>query len=403
MSRNKSKLTFLVLLATLLLGVYSSAQALETPPGWFEHDFATVRILAESSGDGEKHLHMDGLLRFAYPDGFEIQYLTQTAPVVITSQAGFVQVQTGADVQYGYDSYWLFADLQTYVFGLVELSRRPLAISGQDRIADRRALRYVDPDSDFVAWFDEESRIPFLVRSGSETLLTINSYILENHELTQVELELCFGPKAARLTLEAGEEGWAPAMLEIEEAQGVLTLKLFDWAYQAEWENNPLPRLARLDELNQLFLVEFQAQNYDKALSITQEMLALAPQFWQVYLYQAFVYEGIDNYLGVVENYQQVLMRQPDNHLALNNLAYHYFLKEVQIPHALEMAKRAVELERKDIYLDTLGYGYYLVGRYAEAKELLLEALETVGEDAQAEVQGHLDLVLQALGENGHE
>ncbi|HBN97106.1 MAG TPA: hypothetical protein DDZ66_12480, partial [Firmicutes bacterium] len=73
--------------------------------------------------------------------------------------------------------------------------------------------------------------------------------------------------------------------------------------------------------------------------------LALAPQFWQVYLYKAFTYEGLDNFLGVVENYQQVLMRQPHNHLALNNLAYHYFLREIQIPQALEMAERAVQLD----------------------------------------------------------
>ena len=32
------------------------------------------------------------------------------------------------------------------------------------------------------------------------------------------------------------------------------------------------------------------------------------------------------------------------------------------------MAERAVALERKDIYLDTLGYGYYLVGRHEEAR-----------------------------------
>ncbi len=45
------------------------------------------------------------------------------------------------------------------------------------------------------------------------------------------------------------------------------------------------------------------------------------------------------------------------------------------------MAKRAVELERKAIYLDTLGYGYYLIGRNEEARSLLEEALA----DAPAE------------------
>lgn len=92
-------------------------------------------------------------------------------------------------------------------------------------------------------------------------------------------------------------------------------------------------------------------------------------------------------------------MRQPDNPLALNNLAYHYLLKEVNISRALEMAERAVELDRKAIYLDTLGYGYYLVGRLEEARELLEEALASAPEEAVAEITEHLELVLASLGE----
>ncbi|HBG00645.1 MAG TPA: hypothetical protein DDW87_03610, partial [Firmicutes bacterium] len=99
----------------------------------------------------------------------------------------------------------------------------------------------------------------------------------------------------------------------------------------------------------------------------------------------------------------QVLMRHPDNHLALNNLAYHYFLREVQILQALDMAERAVALNRKDIYLDTLGYGYYLVGRHEEAKELFIEALTTASDDVIPEITGHLDLVRKALGEGAQE
>jgi Flp pilus assembly protein TadD len=164
-----------------------------------------------------------------------------------------------------------------------------------------------------------------------------------------------------------------------------------------------MPRLAELSELRARLLEEFHGENFEAALEISQQMLALAPHFWQVYLYRAFANDGLDNFLGVVENYQQVLMRQPDNHLALNNLAYHYLLREVQIDKAVEMAERAVELERRDIYLDTLGYGYYLVGRYEEAKELLLEALETAPEGAVEEITAHLDLVLKALGEAADE
>ena len=404
MSRNKSKFVFLVLLTAMFLGLYGSSQALEPAVDWFDHEFGSARILVQHSGDVENTLLMDGLLKFAYPDGFQVDYLARNAPITITSQAGFVQVQAGSDVQYGYDLYWLFEDIQDHLFGLAAFSKMRLDFSGPDTIAERKARRYVaQEDSSFVAWFEDESSIPFLVRKDNQTLATIASYILEDHQMTVVELELFIGPKPARVTLQSVDGWWVPTFLEIEDAQGITTMEFFEWSFYNEWEDNPLPRLARLDELGDLFLENFDAQNYQEALVMSQEMLALAPQFWQVYLYQAFAYEGIDNYLGVVENYQQVLMRQPNNHLALNNLAYHYFLREVQIPHALELAKRAVELERKDIYLDTLGYGYYLVGHYEEAKALLLEALETISDNAVAEVQEHLDLVLKALGEDFHE
>lgn len=128
-------------------------------------------------------------------------------------------------------------------------------------------------------------------------------------------------------------------------------------------------------------------------------MLSLAPNYWNVYLFQAFVYEALGDFFGVVENYQQVLMGEPDNVVALNNLAYHYMLREVQIEKAISMAERAVALERQAIYLDTLGYGYYLVGRYGEARELLEEALLYAPEEGVEEIREHLDLVMQALGE----
>jgi tetratricopeptide (TPR) repeat protein len=401
LSRNKSRFLILALLLATVFGFHGPSEALEGPVSWFDHEFVRARVVVQRTGDGETTLLMDGVLRFAYPDGFQVEYLSHQAPVSITSKAGFVQVQVGSDVQYGYDVFWLFDDVQNYFFALSAFSDIPLEFSGIEQVAERRMRRYIArEDSEFVVWFDEQSGIPFLVRQDQQTFVTIVSYVLENHQLNAVELELSFGPKPARLALELGEEGWVPTRLEMEDPQGTTSMELSNWSVFDAWEDNPLPRLARLDELNDLFFAEFNAKHYEESLVISGEMLALAPQFWQVYLYQAFAYEGIDNYLGVVENYQQVLMRQPDNHLALNNLAYHYFLREVQIPHALEMAKRAVELERKDIYLDTLGYGYYLVGRHEEAKELLLEALETAAGGEAVEVQEHLNLVLKALGED---
>ena len=271
-------------------------------------------------------------------------------------------------------------------------------------VAERSAHRYVAVDDpQLVLWFDIETGLPLLIRQDNRTLAVIAAYNIVDGVLTVAELELRFTEQTAILTLVKDQGEWVPSYVEIADPPGFVQMEFTNWTYHSEWVDSPLPRLARLSELNDLFLEAYAARNWLQALAISQEMLALAPQFWQVYLYQAFAYEGLDNYLGVIENYQQVLMRQPDNHLALNNLAYHYFLKEVQIPQALEMAERAVALERKDIYLDTLGYGYYLVGRHEEAKELLLEALATAPDDAIPEISGHLELVRKALGEGDQE
>ncbi|NMB02318.1 MAG: tetratricopeptide repeat protein [Firmicutes bacterium] len=399
-SRSKSALLVLPILLVFALGGSVNAKV---QLDWFDHDFGSATVYAQLLEDGEEKLLMDGFLKFAYPHGFQIHYYTHEGPVAITGQNGFIEVRTGNEVQYGYDRYWLFEDVQNYLFALAEFSKLPLQFSGRDTVAGCPVKRYVSADdSNLVLWVHAKTGIPFLIREGKSTLVSVGSFTIHPNDpelLTSIELELLFAQDAARVTLELVDNSWVPSRLVLNEAQGEVSVEFSDWSFPAEWVDNPLPELAQLSELNGRFLAEFNEQRWDLALKTSQEMLSLAPQFWQAYLYRAFVYEALGNYLGVVENYQQVLMRQPDNHLALNNLAYHYFLREVQISQAIQMAERAVALERKDVYLDTLGYGYYLVGRYEEARELFEEALGTAPPEAIPEITEHLNLVLEALGE----
>ncbi|NLL42741.1 MAG: tetratricopeptide repeat protein [Firmicutes bacterium] len=401
---NPFRSRLVLLLVTLVCGLSAFVQAGDAPVDWFDHGFGSSIVVAESLEGDDKILLMHGYLTFAYPEGFQLQYAAWDVPVTITSQADFLEVQRGSDFQYGYERYWLFEDFKNHIFALAEYSRLPLEFSGREAVAERAAKRFTAlDDPQFLLWFDEESGLPLLIRRNKQTLLTVTSYLLEEGQLVEVELDIFFGPRPARITLRPESVGWVPSRLEIHDPPGEVHISFSDWSFREEWEENPLPRLAELSSLNELFMEEFNAENFAAALETSQQMLTLAPQFWQVYLYRAFAYDGLDNFLGVVESYQQVLMRQPDNHLALNNLAYHYFLREVQIDKALDMAERAVELERRDIYLDTLGYGYYLVGRYEEARELFLEALETAPDDAVEEITAHLDLVLEALGDTANE
>lgn len=390
-----------VVFLAVLLGYCSGFSLAQPEPlKWFDHLYGSAAVVAHSLEGEDERLLLDGFFRFSYPHHFQIGYGTPGGLVVITSYDDFLEVQARGEYQYGYDKHWLADYFQTYIFRLLEFSERPLEFSGSTQIADRDVFRYSDGESpELVYWFDQETGVPLLIRDGNETILLVESY---EHTVSSGRLELGLAlfvpPYPAKITLLYEGERWIPIRLEVMESTEKIMVEFSEWNFDLDWvQGSPALKLPDLKQLNDRFLQEFQEQQWADALRTCQQMLSLAPQFWQVYLYQAFAYEGLGNFLGVVENYQQVLMREPQNALALNNLAYHYLLREVQIPQALEMAELAVALERKSAYLDTLGYAYYLVGRHLEARDLFEEALEGADPEAIDDITARLNLVLQAL------
>jgi len=360
------------------------------------------RLIAKLVVDGEEELILDGFFRFKYPLDFQIQYLTSQSHVYISNYDDFMEVRVGTDVEYGFDQHWTFNHFKDYIFGLVDIMAYPLEFVEVTQVSSRDVDRFVHlDDPNLYLYLDQQSGLPLLVRKDGKIILSVSSYtILAGHkELENLTLELLWSDQPAKLQLSFGEHGWLPSRLEVEQPNGLAIMEFSNWSFSSDWEIEASQRLKKLKNLNDAFFERFDDQSWGEALKTAQEMLTLTPRFWQVYLYKAFVYEHLDNYLGVVENYQQVLMRHPNNDLALNNLAYTYFLREVQINQGLEMAERAVQLNRKAIYLDTLGFGYYLVGRYEEARELLLEALDDPPEEGVEEIERHLQLVLEALGQ----
>lgn len=393
-----------VVVLALLLGSFAKiAHTQEQITPWFEHQYGSAEVVVHSQQDGEAQLLFDGFLRFSVPHQFQVAFGTTGGLVLISSFEDFLEIQTKDDYQYGFDKHWLVDYFEKYFLSLVEFSQGPLEYSGSTQIADRHVYRYVDQrEPGLTLWLDQETMIPLLVRNGQKTLLTVESYSQQlSSKEVELELALLYLPQPAKLTLSLVEGTWKPKSLEITSPQEEIVIKFSNWNFEYDWvPESPTGKLEKLKELNERFLVEYEDSRWSDALLTAQEMLFLSPHYWQVYLYQAFVYEGLGNFWGSVENYQQVIMREPTNALALNNLAYHYFLKEVQIVQGLSLAEQAVELERKSAYLDTLGYGYYLVGRFEEALELLEEAIETADEASLPEINSHRDLVLDALGRN---
>jgi tetratricopeptide (TPR) repeat protein len=111
----------------------------------------------------------------------------------------------------------------------------------------------------------------------------------------------------------------------------------------------------------------------------------------------ALVYDGLKMYEESDSLYEAALRLRPENPLVLNNFAYSLAVRNMQLDRALEMSTKAVGIEPENSsYLDTIGWIYFRLGRYAEAEENISRALSKG--DASAEVLEHMGDVQYKLG-----
>ena len=61
----------------------------------------------------------------------------------------------------------------------------------------------------------------------------------------------------------------------------------------------------------------------------------------------------------------------------MNYLAYSWLERNYKIEEAIQMLKRAYEQKKNDPYIiDSVGWGYYLIGDYVNAEKYLKQAVE---------------------------
>ncbi len=118
----------------------------------------------------------------------------------------------------------------------------------------------------------------------------------------------------------------------------------------------------------------------------------------QAYSTLALSYERLKRYDESERSYETALLYEPDNALVLNNLAYSYSERDKELPRALEMAKVAVAKEPNNgAYLDTIGWIYFKMGNYQEAKVWIEKAVQS-GRESPAVLE-HLGDVYLKLGD----
>lgn len=103
----------------------------------------------------------------------------------------------------------------------------------------------------------------------------------------------------------------------------------------------------------------------------------------------ALVYDAMKRFEDSDALYEEALRLDPANHLVLNNYAYSLAERNVNLERALEMSKKAVDVQPENAsYLDTIGWIYFRLNRYVEAERYIKQAISK-GE-ANAVVYEHL-------------
>lgn len=97
--------------------------------------------------------------------------------------------------------------------------------------------------------------------------------------------------------------------------------------------------------------------------------------------------------------YYDALLYDDNNIPVLNNYAYYLSLTGRGLDKALTMAHLAMSLDKSNAtYIDTCAWVLYKMGRYEEAKKLMLRALSLDGQ-RDADLLAHYGDILWALGE----
>lgn len=110
------------------------------------------------------------------------------------------------------------------------------------------------------------------------------------------------------------------------------------------------------------------------------------------------VKQQLDKWEETVDAYERALRLDSENTTALNNYAYYLSVREENLEKALDMATKAVETDPQNpSFLDTLGWVYFKMGDYEQAREYIRKSIDSG--DASAEVFEHMGDVLAAAGE----
>jgi tetratricopeptide (TPR) repeat protein len=142
----------------------------------------------------------------------------------------------------------------------------------------------------------------------------------------------------------------------------------------------------------------FEAERIDEGERLLREWVELEPDNADAHFQLGSFLYRIDRHEDSEGQMKEVFRVDPDHAQALNFLGYSYAERGIRLDQALEMIQRALEQDAwNGAYLDSLGWVYFQMERYDEARGPLEQAARTYPHDPT--VLEHLGDVYAKVGE----
>lgn len=142
---------------------------------------------------------------------------------------------------------------------------------------------------------------------------------------------------------------------------------------------------------------EERLEQFPAALPLIERALAADPKSSEWLFRKATALERSGKFAESEATFEALLAAEPDHAPALNYLGYMRIERGTEVEKGLALVRRALELDANNgAYVDSLGWGLYRLGRFAEASEVLERAARLLPGDST--VLEHLGDSLVALG-----
>jgi tetratricopeptide (TPR) repeat protein len=135
----------------------------------------------------------------------------------------------------------------------------------------------------------------------------------------------------------------------------------------------------------------------EEALPVLEKAHQIKPDDINTTSSLAALYDQLKMWKKSDSLYETAIKKFPENALLLNNYSYSLSERGIQLNRALEMVRKALEIDSANgAYLDTMGWIYYQLGEYQNALQYIQKAMAE--REDSAEVIEHLGDVYLKLG-----